>query len=169
MKNKHLTLIVAAIVLILFFLGINTLSEKQAQTTNSNTNKDTNVFENIPSNLKKVTLYKDPNCGCCDGHAKMYESVGFEVEVVPTKNLDKIKQDYNIDNKLRSCHTAIMGDYVVEGHIPLEGIEYLLREKPNIKGIALPGMPIGTPGMPGLKTQTFKIYNIENKQIIMEI
>lgn len=109
---------------------------------------------------QSVTLYKSPNCGCCSGHAKALEEAGFDVTIEETNNLDAIKQSKNIPPTGASCHTSVIGDYVVEGHVPLEAIEKLLTEKPDIAGIGLPGMPIGTPGMPGRKIAPYEIYQL---------
>jgi len=107
-----------------------------------------------------VTLYKSPNCGCCSGHAKALEEAGFAVNIVETNELDQIKSEQNISPTGASCHTSVIGDYVVEGHVPLEAIEKLLTEKPDVAGIGLPGMPIGTPGMPGRKTAPYEVYQL---------
>jgi hypothetical protein len=109
---------------------------------------------------QSVTLYKSPNCGCCTGHAKALEEAGFAVTIEETNNLDAIKQSHNIPADGASCHTSVIGDYVVEGHVPLEAIEKLLTEKPDVSGIGLPGMPIGTPGMPGPKTAPYEVYQL---------
>jgi len=78
------------------------------------------------------------------------------------ESLDEMKNSLGVPMDLQSCHTAVIGDYFIEGHMPLEVIEKLLTEKPNIKGIALPGMPMGSPGMPGSKTEDFLIYQVNN-------
>lgn len=110
-----------------------------------------------------VTLYKSPNCGCCTGHAEALEAAGFIVTIEETDNLDAIKQANNIPADGASCHTSVIGDYVVEGHVPLAAIETLLTEKPDIDGIGLAGMPIGTPGMPGIKTAPYEIYQLTDE------
>lgn len=107
-----------------------------------------------------VTLYKSPNCGCCSGHAAALEAAGFTVVVEETQDLTAIKQSHNIPLGGESCHTTLIGDYVVEGHVPLEAIEQLLAEQPDVAGIGLPGMPIGTPGMPGAKTAPYEVYQL---------
>jgi hypothetical protein len=109
---------------------------------------------------QSVTLYKSPNCGCCSGHAEALEAVGFAVIIEETEDVNLIKQTHNIPLGGESCHTLVIGDYVVEGHVPLEAIEKLLTEKPDIAGIGLPGMPIGTPGMPGRKTASYEVYQL---------
>lgn len=109
---------------------------------------------------QSVTLYKSPNCGCCSGHAAALEAAGFDVTIEETNDLNAIKQSRNIPLGGESCHTSVIGDYVVEGHVPLEAIEKLLAEQPDITGIGLPGMPIGTPGMPGKKTAPYEVYQL---------
>jgi hypothetical protein len=107
-----------------------------------------------------VTLYKSPNCGCCSGHAEALEAAGFTVNIEQTNDLSAVKRAHNIPQDGESCHTSIIGDYVVEGHVPLEAIEKLVTEQPDIAGIGLAGMPIGTPGMPGLKTAPYEVYQL---------
>ena len=109
-----------------------------------------------------VTLYKSPNCGCCSGHAKALEEAGFSVTIEETNDLATIKRSHNIPANGESCHTSVIGDYVVEGHVPLEAIEKLLNEKPAIAGIGLGGMPVGTPGMPGKKVAPYEVYQLSN-------
>jgi len=109
---------------------------------------------------QSVTLYKSPNCGCCTGHAKALEEAGFTVMIEETTDLDAIKQSNNIPADGASCHTAVIGDYVIEGHVPLEAIEKLMTEKPAIAGIGLPGMPVGTPGMSGRKVAPYEVYQL---------
>lgn len=107
-----------------------------------------------------VTLYKSPNCGCCTGHAEALEAAGFTVNIIETNELDDIKTSQNIPPEGASCHTSVIAGYTVEGHVPLAAIEKLLTEKPDIAGIGLPGMPIGTPGMPGKKTAPYEVYQL---------
>lgn len=112
---------------------------------------------------QSVTLYKSPNCGCCSGHAEALRKAGFDVTIELTDDLASVKQLHNIPVGGESCHTSVIGDYVVEGHVPLEAIEKLLTEKPDIAGIGLPGMPIGTPGMPGKKTAPYEVYQLSDQ------
>lgn len=107
-------------------------------------------------------IYKEMSCGCCGIYGTYFDSKGNGgVEIRNTQNIDSIKNQYEIPEELWSCHTTIIGDYFVEGHIPLEAIEKLLEEKPDIKGIAMPGMPQGSPGMPGSK-EPFRIYKVNH-------
>jgi hypothetical protein len=113
-----------------------------------------------------VTLHKSPNCGCCTGHAAALEAAGFAVTIKETADLAAIKDQYAIPSEGESCHTSIIGDYVVEGHVPLEAIEVLLAEQPDIAGIGLAGMPIGTPGMPGAKTAPYEVYQLSDTAVL---
>jgi len=111
-------------------------------------------------------LFRSPNCGCCTGHAAAMEAAGMEVEVISDDSkLNEKKVEHGIAMNLQSCHTIEMAGYFVEGHVPLEAMAKLVREKPEIDGIALPGMPIGTPGMPGEKVEPFKIKQIKNGEV----
>ena len=112
------------------------------------------------ANRGDVTLYKNPECECCEGYADYLRHNGFEVKVIPTNDLTIMGGKYGIPDSLQPCHLSLMAGYVVGGHIPIEVINRLLSEKPQITGITLPGMPTGTPGMPGEKPGPLTIYEI---------
>src|SRR5207253_11434102 len=111
-------------------------------------------------NRGDVTLYKNPQCGCCEGYADYLRDNSFKVKAISTKDLTVMGQKYGIPDDMQPCHISLIGGYVVGGHIPMEVIERLLAEKPQITGITLPGMPEGTPGMPGKKPGPLDIYAI---------
>jgi hypothetical protein len=106
-----------------------------------------------------VEVYKSPTCGCCSKWIDHLRSHGFVAKAIDTETIDQIKTARGVPAKARSCHTAIVGGYVVEGHVPAADIQRLLKERPAIVGIAVPGMPIGSPGMevPGMKAQPFDV------------
>ena len=108
----------------------------------------------------EVTLYKNPQCDCCEGYADYHRHNGFKVKAVSTNDLTVMGQKYDISDDLAPCHISLIGGYVVGGHIPIEVVNRLLSEKPQITGISLPGMPEGTPGMPGKKAGPLTIYEI---------
>ena len=110
-----------------------------------------------------ATVYKSPTCGCCTGWAEHLHEKGFKVQTRDVENLDMVKQMLRVPGEFQSCHTAMIDGYIVEGHVPAEAIEKLLRERPDIRGIALPGMPIGTPGMPGPKDEVWRVYTLEDE------
>jgi hypothetical protein len=95
----------------------------------------------------EVTVYTTPTCGCCTKWAAYLEHNGFDVDVEFRENLTPVKAEYGVGTLLQTCHTAVVDGYVVEGHVPVDVIRQLLTERPNVTGIAVPGMPIGSPGM----------------------
>ena len=109
-----------------------------------------------------ATVYKSPTCGCCGEDISYLKKQGFEVKTENKTDMSAIKVQYGIPENMQSCHTTVMGDYVVEGHIPVEAIQKLLTEKPDIGAIALPGMPQGSPGMPGVKEGKFEIFGLKD-------
>lgn len=108
----------------------------------------------------QATLYKNPDCTCCEKYADYLRSNGFDVTVIEHPNMTLIKQKHGVREDLEGCHTTLVGGYVAEGHVPLVALKRLLSEKPAIKGISLPGMPEGSPGMSGTKEGAFTIYSI---------
>jgi hypothetical protein len=109
---------------------------------------------------RQATLYKNPQCGCCEGYADYLRENGFEVTVKPTHDLPLLHRQYRVPEPLVGCHTTLIDSYVVEGHVPIGAVLRMLSERPEIKGISLPGMPAGSPGMFGEKTAPFTIYEI---------
>jgi hypothetical protein len=107
-----------------------------------------------------VEVFKTSSCGCCYGYVLFLEEEKFKVKKTDMRSLHSIKKKYNIPLEMQSCHTTILGKYFIEGHVPIEAINKLLKEQPDIDGIALPGMPIGTPGMPGEKEEPYIIYQL---------
>ncbi|UQR60033.1 CopG family transcriptional regulator [Bradyrhizobium sp. C-145] len=107
-----------------------------------------------------ATLYKNPQCSCCEGYAAYLRQNGFTVDVTPTNDLAEISENAGVPAKYQGCHTMFVGNYVVDGHVPVEVVRKLLSERPPIAGITLPGMPTGSPGMTGPKTQKFVIYAV---------
>ncbi|MBD3279284.1 MAG: hypothetical protein GF390_01070 [Candidatus Pacebacteria bacterium] len=114
--------------------------------------------------LFTAKVYKSADCSCCLGHVGYLKGEGFTVETVIQQNLDSIKAKHKIPYNLQSCHTTEIANYFVEGHVPIEAINKLLAEKPDIDGITLPDMPAGSPGMPGLKREEFIIYSLKDGQ-----
>jgi len=97
--------------------------------------------------VTSATVYKDPNCGCCNKWIQHLTRAGFDVEAYDRGDMSQIKAKLGVPRSLESCHTALIDGYVVEGHVPVADIERLLTEKPEGLGLAVPGMPIGSPGM----------------------
>lgn len=148
MKNKNLSYFVGFVVvlaLVIFFAG---------------------QWQSSPVKISQVEASAIVNmtseCGCCGVYVSYLSKniADTQKNSIPSYQLGSIKDKYGIPQSLSSCHTSEIEGYVVEGHVPFEAIEKLLAERPDIAGIALPGMPSGTPGMPGPKTEPWVIYGI---------
>lgn len=94
-----------------------------------------------------VQVYKDPTCGCCSQWVEHLRKAGFSTAVTDAEDMTAIKTKLGVPQKARSCHTASVDGYVIEGHVPVADVQRLLKERPKIVGIGVPGMPIGSPGM----------------------
>lgn len=105
------------------------------------------LSEADPLPAEVVTVYKSASCGCCKAWVAHLEAAGFKVESHDVDNLPDVKAEHGVRPEHQSCHTALVGDYVVEGHVPAPVIRRLLDERPKIAGLAAPGMPRGSPGM----------------------
>jgi len=105
----------------------------------------------------EITVYKSASCGCCAKWVDHVEAAGFRVKVIDVDNLAEVKSMNGITSTLASCHTAIADGYVIEGHVPAADIQRLLEERPSVAGLAVPGMPIGSPGMEGPNPQSYNV------------
>ena len=114
--------------------------------------------------LPVITVYKSPTCGCCSKWITHLEEEGFEVDRRDLMNVTPIKQNLSVPQRLSSCHTAVVDGYVVEGHVPADDIKRLLNERPDVTGLAVPGMPIGSPGMevPGRGVDPYDVIAFGN-------
>jgi len=120
------------------------------------------AFLQPKAKVGEVTVYLPPECGCCRLYVEYLKRQGFEVRVVETEDIAEVKNRFGIPYLLQSCHTSVIGGYFVEGHVPAEAIRKLLDERPDVDGIILPGMPPGSPGMPGVKEESFEIYALKD-------
>ena len=110
----------------------------------------------------KATVYKSPECACCGNYVGYLRNNGFDVRIEEVADMTPVKRRFGVPQDLESCHTMDVVGYVVEGHVPIEAIDRLLSAKPGVRGIALPGMPEGSPGMPGPKSDKFVIHTISD-------
>lgn len=125
---------------------------------------DTTAAVNVAATLRPVTdsaplvtVYKSPTCTCCTAWVDHMKESGFRVVSIDTSNLDAIKRRYGIAPEHAACHTAIVGEYVVEGHVPADDVRRLLAQRPAIIGLAVPGRPAGSPGMEGAYKQSYEV------------
>lgn len=107
----------------------------------------------------RMVVYKTPTCGCCKSWVEHVQAAGFQVEVHDMPDVTPVKNEHGLPQHLASCHTALVDGYVVEGHVPADVIRRLLAERPEVAGIAVPGMPAGSPGMevPGGRTDPYDV------------
>lgn len=112
---------------------------------------------------EEMVVYKSPDCECCDGWVKSLEQQGYHhIKVIKREDMDALKTELGVTDDLRSCHTARIGGYVIEGHVPADAIDRLLTEHPPVAGLASPGMPSGAPGMNGSK-EPYTVYSFYEK------
>jgi hypothetical protein len=114
------------------------------------------------ASASEVKVYKSPYCGCCTNWSELMEKNGFTINTEKRSDIKAFKDKLEIPVDLRSCHTGIVEGYVIEGHVPASDIKRLLAERPDIKGLAVPGMPTGSPGMEqGGKRDSFNVLGIQ--------
>ena len=129
------------ILLTVLVLGLTYFSEVTSDKTNAN----------------EVVVYQSKSCGCCKKWVKHLEDSGFKVKSEFVSDVTEVKLKMNLPMRLASCHTAVANGYIIEGHVPASAIRKLFSEKPSIKGISVPGMPIGTPGMEGSHRESYEV------------
>ena len=115
-----------------------------------------------PSEAADIVVYKSPSCGCCGKWVDHLQANGFSVEVKNQRDMRPVKQHFGIEGKLQSCHTGVVDGYLIEGHVPAEDIQRLLRERPAVRGLAVPGMPMGSPGMEGPRSQPYDVLAFDD-------
>jgi len=109
-------------------------------------------------NTEEVVMYKNPGCECCEKWADYMRHNGYQVTVHEAQNMPATKAKYGVPQNMQSCHTALLGGYVIEGHVPIADINRLLKEQPKVWGIAAPGMPASSPGMNTALNQPYTVY-----------
>jgi hypothetical protein len=109
-----------------------------------------------------ITVYKTPTCGCCSAWIDHLKENGFAVTAKDVPDLTALKRHYGVTQELASCHTGFVNGYVIEGHVPADVIAKLLKEKPKVKGIAVPGMPMGSPGMEGPRSERYDVVTFDS-------
>ena len=114
--------------------------------------------------VKDIVVYKNPDCGCCTKWVRYLESHDYNVTIEHTRNLSEVKKRLGVPENLSACHTAVIDGYVIEGHITHRDIQRLLLFRPEVTGIAVPGMPIGTPGMErGSSKQPYDVMTFDDQ------
>jgi hypothetical protein len=118
-----------------------------------------------PSNAAEkkpvITVYKDPSCGCCKNWIAHLIKHGYRVDAKDSPNMTEIKRTLGVPTGLTACHTAMVNGYLIEGHVPAADIDRLLAQKPKVVGLAVPGMPAGSPGMEGASAQRYQVLTFD--------
>lgn len=112
-------------------------------------------------NRPAVTVYKSPYCGCCEGWVDHMRAHGYPVTTFDMEDLQSVKTTARVPTALESCHTAVVDGYTIEGHVPADAVDRLLAERPAIQGLAVPGMPAGSPGMEGGDPQPYDVMSFD--------
>ncbi|MCG8053741.1 MAG: DUF411 domain-containing protein [Candidatus Thiodiazotropha endolucinida] len=120
------------------------------------------LLDQRPVRAVDVVVYKSPTCGCCKEWVSHLRKNGYKVTVHDRRNMDPIKRKMSVPQRLQSCHTAQVGEYVIEGHVPAADIARLLREKPPVMGLTAPGMPMGSPGMEGPRKDPYEVLTFQS-------
>jgi hypothetical protein len=115
-----------------------------------------------PALAAEVTVYKSPTCGCCSKWVEHLRANGFTVTAVDVADMGEVKANLGISAPLVACHTAVVDGYVIEGHVPAQAIQRLLNERPQVAGLAVPGMPMGSPGMEGPNPQHYDVLTFDS-------
>jgi hypothetical protein len=115
----------------------------------------------VAAMANEIAVYKSPTCGCCSKWVRHLEQNGFTVKAYDVKDVNTYKERFGVPISLGACHTAKVGDYVVEGHVPAEDIKRLLSERPKVKGIGVAGMPAGSPGMESPHPERYEVKSFD--------
>ncbi|MEH1776626.1 DUF411 domain-containing protein [Nostoc sp.] len=133
----------------------------------STTKRIQNQQTPLKSTALNATVYHSPDCNCCGGWIDHLKAQGFKITDFSTTDIETVKQKYNVPDNLSSCHTAIVNGYVIEGHVPADDIKRLLQEKPNVAGLSVPQMPVGTPGMEmGNRKDPFSVFSFDRNDSV---
>lgn len=119
----------------------------------------------VAESATEVVVYKTSTCGCCSSWIEHLEEAGFQVTAHDEADLTAVKNQLGVPGPVRSCHTALVDGYLVEGHVPADVIRRLLDERPQVAGVAVPGMPIGSPGMevPGRPADSYDVVTFDGR------
>lgn len=172
MFKPHVLIAIAGVTVVTLTGGIyvasshndpNHTNQPETEVVDSVWDRETESY----SGNMNMTVYRSSSCGCCGGWIEHAKQHGFQITDIKTDDLEAVKQEHNIPRYLSSCHTTIIDGYVMEGHIPVDDIKRFLKQKPNVVGLTVPGMPLGTPGMEaGERKQPFDILAFnENGQV----
>lgn len=156
--KRTLTILIAPL-LLLGLAGCAPDAERQSDAEPATASASSGVATPLAAaELPGVSVFKNAACGCCNGWVDHMREAGFDVEAHDVGNLTEVKVASGVPGHMASCHTAHIDGYTIEGHVPADVIQRLLAERPDIEGLAVPGMPIGSPGMEGPNPQPYEVF-----------
>ena len=144
------------------FVVVSLLSASQPVEAHGDVKGDGEMPVTSGATGPQITVYRSASCGCCTSWGSHIASAGYRIEDHVTEDMDAVKKARGVSPQQASCHTAVVEGYVIEGHVPASAIQRLLTERPNIRGLAVPGMPLGSPGMEvaGVEAEPFEVLAI---------
>ncbi|MGF2036562.1 MAG: DUF411 domain-containing protein [Nostoc sp. CmiVER01] len=162
---------IRAVVIICLTVGVLGILGSTASISNAQLVSTTKGIQDkqipLKSTALNATVYHSPDCNCCGGWINHLKAQGFQITDFSTPDIETVKQKFNVPDNLSSCHTAIVNGYVIEGHVPADDIKRLLQEKPNVTGLSVPQMPVGTPGMEmGDRKDSFSVLSFDSKDSV---
>ncbi|MDZ8227697.1 DUF411 domain-containing protein [Nostoc sp. ChiVER01] len=162
---------IRAVVIICLTVGVLGILGSTASMSNAQLVSTTKGIQDkqipLKSTALNATVYHSPDCNCCGGWINHLKAQGFQITDFSTPDIETVKQKFNVPDNLSSCHTAIVNGYVIEGHVPADDIKRLLQEKPNVTGLSVPQMPVGTPGMEmGDRKDPFSVLSFDSKDSV---
>lgn len=155
-RNTHALPVLGGLLVLNIGAACSQRGEQPARDTTAAVNVAATPRPAVDSALA-VTVYKSPTCTCCTAWVDHVRQNGFAVVAIDTTDLEAVKRRYGVAPEHAACHTAIVGGYVVEGHVPADDIRRLLAQRPPVTGLAVPGMPVGSPGMEGAYKQAYEV------------
>ena len=119
------------------------------------------VTASVAADLPEIEVWKDPNCGCCSKWVSHLRASGFRVKAYDTASVASVREKFGMPQRYAACHSARVGNYVIEGHVPASDIKRLLQEQPEAIGLSVPGMPIGSPGLEGPYSEPYQTLLVD--------
>ena len=153
--NKHVVHFAALSVVSVVLLACSSAAIQPSPTT-------TRTNQSMAAATREIYVYKSPTCSCCHEWESYLISKGYTVRSIPTEDMAELKEQMRVPEAAWSCHTAVIDGYVVEGHVPVAAMDDLFARRPAIDGIALAGMPAGSPGMTGVQTEPFHVLGLSD-------
>lgn len=161
MSRRFLAPVAVLVIVASGFLPACTSKPEAAAPADATQAAPLTAVSSVAGDPSTVVVYKSPTCGCCGDWIEHMQKAGFTVEVHDVADVSPVKRELGVGQSLWSCHTAKVGSYVLEGHVPADQVVRMLAEKPAIRGLAVPGMPIGSPGMDeGYDKSTWQDYDV---------